>query len=223
MTGADETALRQRLLDALRRLDQRGLNRGSTGNLSHRLGDGMLITPTGMGADELSIDDLVWLGFGGTLRGRWQPSSEWHFHQALYRARPELQAVVHTHSPQATALACLRRELPPFHYMVAVAGSDRVRCAAYHLFGSAELSAAVLDAMQGAKACLLANHGLLSAGGSLEEAMKITFEIEALCGSYLAALAAGAPVLLDSDQMAAVMARFEGYGRSAALSAGTEP
>lgn len=215
----DDGALRQRLLAALRRLDARGLNRGSTGNLSHRLGDGLLITPTGMGADELAADDLIWLGFDGTRRGRWQPSSEWHFHRSLYQSRPELQVVVHTHSPQATALACLRRELPPFHYMVAVAGSDRVRCAAYHLFGTPELSAAVVEAMQGAKACLLANHGLLCAGHTLEEAMKITFEIESLCGSYLAALAAGQPVLLGADEMAAVKSRFERYGRSRAVGA----
>lgn len=218
MTRADvdEAALREQLLAALQRLDSRGLNRGSTGNLSHRHGNGMLITPTGIGADEASVDDLVWLGFDGELRGRWKPSSEWHFHQALYQARPELQAVVHTHASHATALACLRRDIPPFHYMVAVAGSDRVRCAPYHLFGTPELSAAVVEAMQGAKACLLANHGLLSAGGTLDEAMKITLEVESLSGSYLAALAIGDPVLLGADEMAAVLARFERYGRSAA-------
>ena len=124
-----ESDLRTAMLAALRRLDTAGLNRGSTGNLSHRCGEGLLITPTGMGADDIAPEDLVWLGFDGTRRGRLKPSSEWHFHQALYRARPELHAIVHTHATFATALACLRRELPAFHYMVAVAGGDSVRCA----------------------------------------------------------------------------------------------
>jgi L-fuculose-phosphate aldolase len=213
-TGTEQE-LRQHMLQALRRLDALGLNRGSTGNLSLRLGDGMLITPTGMGADDLGADDLVWLGFDGTLRGRWKPSSEWHFHQALYLDRPALQAVVHTHATHATALACLRRDLPAFHYMVAVAGGDSVRCAPYHLFGTEALSHAVVEAMQGRKACLLATHGLVSAGGSLAEAMKVMVEIESLCQTYLAALSAGTPVLLDGDEMAAVLERFRSYGQGA--------
>jgi L-fuculose-phosphate aldolase len=211
----DETGLRQALLAALRRLDAQGLNRGSTGNISHRWGEGMLITPTGMGADDLDVDDLVWLGWDGTLRGRWQPSSESPFHQALYQGRPDLQAVVHTHSTHATALACLRRDLPAFHYMVAVAGGDSVRCAPYHLFGTQALSQAVVQAMQDRKACLLATHGLVAAGATLREAMKVTIEIESLCDSYLRALAVGQPVLLSADEMRVVIERFRSYGQGA--------
>ena len=211
--GSDERALRDGLLAALRRLDERGLNRGSTGNLSLRHGNGMLITPTGMGADDLSADDLVWLGFDGSLKGRWKPSSEWHFHQALYLARPDLNAVAHTHATHATALACLRRDLPAFHYMVAVAGGDSVRCAPYHLFGTEALSHAVVQAMRDRKACLLATHGLVSAGGSLREAMKVMIEIESLCQTYLLALAAGEPALLDQAEMAEVIERFRSYGQ----------
>jgi L-fuculose-phosphate aldolase len=212
-TAPDEDTLRLQMLSALRRLDRQGLNRGSTGNLSLRWGQGMLITPTGMGADDLTADDLVWLGVDGQLRGRWKPSSEWHFHQALYQARPELHAVVHTHATHATALACLRRELPAFHYMVAVAGGDSVRCAPYHLFGTEALSAAVTEAMCDRKACLLATHGLVSAGATLQEAMKITIEIESLCDSYLKALAVGEPARLNAEEMAAVQAQFRGYGQ----------
>jgi L-fuculose-phosphate aldolase len=218
----DERELREQMIAALRRLDERGLNRGSTGNLSQRQGEGMLITPTGMGADDLLADDLVWLGFDGTLKGRWKPSSEWHFHRALYLARPELQAVVHTHATFATALSCLRRDLPAFHYMVAVAGGDSVRCAPYHLFGTEALSNAAVQAMHGRKACLLATHGLLSAGATLAEAMKITVEIESLCQTYLAALAAGPPVLLGADEMALVIDKFRGYGQGA-LPTGSDP
>jgi L-fuculose-phosphate aldolase len=208
-----ESDLRTAMLAALRQLDTAGLNRGSTGNLSHRCGEGMLITPTGMGADDIAPEDLVWLGFDGTRRGRLKPSSEWHFHQALYRTRPELHAIVHTHATFATALACLRRELPAFHYMVAVAGGDSVRCAPYRLFGTEALSDAVVEAMHERKACLLATHGIVSAGATLREAMKVMTEIESLCQTYLAALAVGEPALLSGAEMAAVIEKFRGYGQ----------
>jgi L-fuculose-phosphate aldolase len=211
-----EAALRAGLVAALQRLDALGLNRGSTGNLSHRCGDGMLITPTGMGADGLRPADLVWLGDDGTLRGDWQPSSESPFHAAIYRARPELQAVVHTHSPNAAALACLRRPLPAFHYMVAVAGGDDVPCVPYHLFGSEALSQAVAGAFATRDACLMANHGLVAGGATLAQAMKIALELESLCEVYLKALATGAePAILDAAQMAAVIERFRSYGKAA--------
>jgi L-fuculose-phosphate aldolase len=132
------------------------MNRGSTGNVSLRHDQGMLITPTGMGADDLQGEDMAWRGWDGTLRGQWQPSSEWHFHQAIYLARPDLDAIVHTHSVHAAALACLRRPLPSFHYMVAVAGGDDVPCVPYHLFGTVALSAAVASAFADRDACLMA-------------------------------------------------------------------
>jgi L-fuculose-phosphate aldolase len=217
MTGApgDEHDLRERIVAALRRLDTLGLNRGSTGNVSHRLGDGMLITPTGMGADELRACDLVWLGHDGTLRGDWQPSSEWHFHRAIYAARPDLNAVVHTHSVNATALACLERGLPAFHYMVAVAGGDSIPCTPYHTFGTEALSSAVAGALRDRQACLLAHHGIVTAGSSLAQAMKIAIEIEALCEIYLKALAVGQPIVLGDTQMAEVIDKFRAYGKTA--------
>lgn len=209
----NETDLRAAMLAALRQLDARGLNRGSTGNLSHRWRDGLLITPTGMAADDIAPEDLVWLGFDGTRLGRLKPSSEWHFHQAIYRSRPELQAVVHTHATHATALACLRRDLPAFHYMVAVAGGDGVRCAPYRLFGTEALSDAVVEAMRGRKACLLATHGIVTAGTTLREAMKVMTEVESLCQTYLAALAVGEPAVLSAAEMAEVIEKFRHYGQ----------
>ena len=214
MSKLDDTT-RQAAVAAIRRLDALGMNRGSTGNLSLRSGAGMWITPTGMGADELRPQDLVWLGWDGTLRGDWRPSSEWHFHQAIYAARPDLQAIVHAHSVHATALACLRRPLPAFHYMVAVAGGDSVRCVPYHLFGTEALSLAVAQAMLDRDACLLANHGLVAAGTTLQRAMKVAQEIESLCETYLRALAVGEPVLLSADEMSAVIERFRRYGKAA--------
>jgi L-fuculose-phosphate aldolase len=213
----DEAALRDAAVLAIRKLDALGMNRGSTGNLSVRWGmdqqDGMLITPTGMGADDLRAQDMVWVGFDGSKRGDWQPSSEWHFHQAIYLARPDLQAVVHTHSTYAAALACLRRELPPFHYMIAVAGGDSVPCVPYHLFGTEALSQAVAGAMVNRDACLLANHGLIAAGASLNKAMKVVQGIESLC--QVQALSVGEPAVLSKEDMQQVIDKFRSYGQTA--------
>lgn len=214
-----EGALRASLVAAVQRLDSLGLNRGSTGNLSHRWAhagrDGMLITPTGMGADGLQPQDLVWVGWNGEIEGSWQPSSEWHFHRATYTARPDLQAVVHTHATHATALACLDRPLPAFHYMVAVAGGDSVPLVPYATFGSEELSRGVAAVLQDRDACLLAHHGLVSAGPTLAGAMKVMLEVESLCEVYLKALAVSEPALLSQAQMAEVIEKFRGYGQSA--------
>jgi L-fuculose-phosphate aldolase len=217
--STDETLVREQAVAAVRRLDALGMNRGSTGNLSHRWAHagqpGMLITPTGMGADDLQPADLVWMGADGAVDGAWQPSSEWHFHQAVYRARPDLHAIVHTHSTHAAALACLRRGLPAFHYMVAVAGGDSVPLTPYFTFGTEALSAAVALAMRDRDACLMSNHGLVAAGATLARAMKVAQEIESLCEVYLKALAVGEPALLDASEMAEVLRKFGSYGRSA--------
>ena len=211
----NEDQARAAMVEAVRRLDALGMNRGSTGNLSLRWGEGMLITPTGMGADDLRPQDLVWLGWDGTQRGEWAPSSEWAFHRAAYRARPDRDALVHTHSVNATALACLDRALPAFHYMVAVAGGHDVPCVPYHLFGSGALADAVGQALGARDACLLAHHGLVAIGGTLAQAMKVAQEVEALCEVYLRARAAGEPTLLSPVQMDEVIARFARYGRAA--------
>jgi L-fuculose-phosphate aldolase len=169
-----------------------------------------------MTAAELSLDTLVWVDDAGQAHGPWKPSSEWHFHRAIYRQRPDLCAVLHSHSVHATALATLRRRLPPFHYMVAVAGGDDVPCTRYHLFGTEALSDAVAQAFVQRKACLMANHGLVAGGAHMAEALKVLREIEALCEIYLKALAVAEPVCLSQEEMAAVIARFRHYGQPAA-------
>jgi L-fuculose-phosphate aldolase len=156
----------------------------------------------------------VWLGFDGTAQGEWMPSSEWHFHQAVLQRRGDVQAVVHTHSVHATALACLQRELPSFHYMVAVAGADTVPCLPYHVFGSEALSLEVARALSDRNACLMAHHGLVAAGATLAQAMKIAIEIESLCEVYLKALAVAEPTRLSAAQMAEVLEQFSRYGRA---------
>ncbi|WP_119352575.1 class II aldolase/adducin family protein [Azohydromonas sediminis] len=210
---------RAAVVETVRRLDALGLNRGSTGNVSVRAqrdgASGCWITPTGMGAEGLAADDLVWLGDDGRVDGRWQPSSEAPFHRAVYAARADLHAVVHVHSVHATALACLRRPLPAFHYMIAVAGGCDVPCVPYHLFGTEALSQAVAQAFADRHACLLANHGLVAGGTSLAHALKVALEVESLCEAYLKALAVGEPAILGADEMAAVIERFKSYGRAA--------
>lgn len=210
----NETELRSKLVRTAKKLDAQGLNRGSSGNLSVRYGEGMLITPSGMGAEGLTEDDIVFVHMDDTTRGRWQPSSEWLFHRDIYAQRGDTGAVVHTHSVAATALACLRKDIPPFHYMIALMGGDNIRCAKYATFGTQELSDHALFALRGRKACLLANHGMIAAGADIAEALRITVEVETLSEMYLSALQAGEPVLLTADEFLAAQHRFASYGKS---------
>lgn len=204
------------LIATMQLLDSIGFNRGSAGNGSVRAAaGGFWITPTGMTAAELALDRLVWVDAQGQAHGPWRPSSEWHFHGAIYERRQDLGAVLHSHSVHATALATLRRGLPPFHYMVAIAGGDNVPCTPYHLFGTQALSAAVADAFAQRTACLMANHGLVAGGRDMAQALKVLQEIETLCEVYLQALAIAEPVLLSSEEMAAVIEKFKGYGQPA--------
>ena len=185
------------------------INHGSSGNGSVRTPGGMRITPSGRAYSELGEQDLVFVDDLGSFAGR--PSSEWHLHHAVYAARPDVHAILHLHSPAATALSTLRRDLPPFHYMVAIAGGDRVRCAPYALFGTPELARVTLSALESRGAVLLANHGLLTCAATPDRALEIAIEIETLCDSYLRACAIGEPLLLDPDEMKAVHLRFVVY------------
>jgi len=206
---------RETVVQAVRQLDALGLNRGSTGNASVRSAAGMWITPSGASAADLTVGDLVHVAVGHQVQGRWQPSSEWQFHQAIYAGRSDVNAVVHTHSTYATALACHSRALPPFHYMVAVAGVDAVPCVPYHTFGSEALSLAVVEGLQQGNACLIAHHGLVTCGRTMAQAMRVAIEIESLCQTYLAALVLGEPAHLSGDEMARVIEKFKTYGRKA--------
>ena len=207
-------SLREQIIDACHQLEHSGLNRGTAGNISCREDAHFLITPSGMPVNLMRPDRLVQMQFDGTVTGTGRPSSEWHFHRDILQQRPEIHAVVHTHSPAATALACLREDLPAFHYMIAIAGGDSIRCAPYALFGTEKLSRHALAALRERKACLLANHGLIAIGRDLDEAMTIAIEIESLCAQYLLARQCGTPVLLSGDQMQEVIERFRSYGRN---------
>ena len=204
---------RRALIATALALQPAGLNRGTAGNVSARRGEGFVITPTGMPYGALEADDIPWMTLDGSSQGRRKPSSEWRLHRDLYAARPEIGAVLHAHSPFAVSLSCLRRDIPPFHYMIARFGGDNIRCADYALFGSEALSAAALAAMTQRKGCLLANHGLLVAGRDLDEALALAIELEDLCEQYWRASQLGQPVLLGEADMAAVLEKFAGYGQ----------
>jgi L-fuculose-phosphate aldolase len=185
---------------------------GTAGNVSLRAGDGFLVTPSGLPCEELRTRDLVEVTLAGSAYGRWQASTEWRIHRDLYRARPDVGAVVHTHSTFATALACLRRPVPAFHYMIAKTGGPELRCARYATYGTEALSLAALAALDGRRACLLANHGLVAVGRDLRQARQLAAEVEALCTQYFVARSLGAPVLLPPREMAAVARKFASYG-----------
>lgn len=205
--------LRLDLIATARAMQPAGLNRGTAGNVSVRSGAGFYITPTGMPYATLQADDIPLMALDGSHQGSRKPSSEWCFHRDLYASRPEVGAVLHAHSPFAVSLACLRYDIPAFHYMIARFGGDSIRCADYAIFGSPELSTAALAAMHERKACLLANHGLLVAGRDLAEAMTLAIELEELCEQYWRACQLGQPVILSPDEMTAVLAKFTGYGQ----------
>lgn len=211
--------MRQAVVETSRRLLSAGLNSGSAGNVSVRLGDIFLISPSGVHPERVEAGGVVELRCDGSHAGRYVPSSEWPFHLALYAQRPELGAIVHTHSPFATTLACQRREIPPFHYTVARFGGDNLRCAGYAAFGSQQLSATVCEAMRDRQACLMANHGAVVAGRDLDEALDLAFELELLCQLYWRALQGGAPVLLSVGEMDEVRERYRSYGRQPAVPA----
>jgi L-fuculose-phosphate aldolase len=207
--------IRAALIAAAQLLDGLGFMPSKSGNLSVRTKRGFLITPSGLPYAETAPADLVECAPDGTvLKGKRQPSSEWRLHAAAYAARPEAQAVVHTHSPMATALSCARLGLPAFHYMIVMGGGEDIRCSAYATFGTQELAAAGVAALEGRKAALLANHGVLALGKTLAGAVAVAREVENLARQYLALRGAGiAPVLLTESELAAVVAQFGGYGR----------
>lgn len=202
------------IVEAALRLDAAGMMPSKSGNLSVRTGDAFLVTPAGLPYATLAPEDMVELDAeGATVAGVRRPSSEWRLHAAIYAARPEIGAVVHTHSPRATALSCARRGIPPFHYMVLMAGGE-VRCAAHATFGTEGLAIACVAALGGRRAALLANHGVVATGATLAAAVTLAFEIENLAGQYLDLLAAGLePVLLNEGEIAEAAAQFAAYGR----------
>ncbi|MDR1424592.1 MAG: class II aldolase/adducin family protein [Azoarcus sp.] len=219
MNDAPSAPLATALRAVYREMAARGLNVGASGNVSVRCGDGFLITPSGLPPERCAAADMVALTMAGERvaadadADSLAPSSEWRIHRDIYENTPEAGAVIHAHSPFATALACQRRDIPPFHYMIARFGGDSVRCAAYATFGTAALSTNALAALVRRNACLLANHGMIACGRDLEHALAQAIELETLCEQYWRTCQMGSPVLLSADEMGEVLERFRTYGR----------
>ena len=207
--------MRQKVIDTALKMNALGINQGKSGNVSVRSNEGFLITPTGLAYERTTAEDIVFMRTDGSCDGARLPSSEWRFHRDIYARRPETNAIVHTHSLHATTLACLGRGIPAFHYMVAVAGGRDIRCAPYATFGTQQLSDHALVALQDRKACLLAQHGMIATGASLEKALALAVEVETLAHIYVQALQIGEPAILPDDEMDRVLEKFKTYGQPA--------
>ena len=220
-----EIELRRGIIQAACRMNAIGLNQGTSGNISARFEDRMLITPSGVPYDALEPGDIASLPIDaeyGAWDGPLRPSSEWRFHLDITRARPEVGAIVHAHSTFATTLACCRKEIPACHYMIAASGGPVIRCADYATYGTKELSIAALKALEGRSCCLLANHGMIATGPDLGKAMWLAIELETIAKQYYFALALGGPVLLPDEEIANVLDRFKDYGPRAKQELGVE-
>ena len=213
----NEGELRAAIVATALTMNDAGINRGKSGNVSARLRrdgfDGFLVTPSALPYAQTTPADIAYVSLAGDASGPRPPSSEWRFHRDIYAQRADAHAVVHAHAPFATSLACLHRGIPAFHYMVAVAGGSDIRCAPYATFGTQALSDNVIGALAGRTACLMANHGLIAVGRSLDAALSLAVEVETLAEMYWRALQVGEPVLLPEDEMQVVLAKFSAYGK----------
>lgn len=207
--------LRHKVIETCLTMNEQGINQGTSGNVSVRTAAGFLITASGIAYARMKPEHVVEMDLDGGYRGDYLPSTEWRMHLDIFKARAEAQAIVHTHSVFATALACLRKDIPAFHYMIGVTGGASLRVSDYAEFGTQALSDTMLKALEGRSACLLANHGQIAFGPNPDKALWLAGEIETLCRQYWAASLAGTPVILDDGQMKTVLARFKTYGKQA--------
>jgi len=209
---AEEKAARQSVIDACLKMNADGINQGTSGNISVRWQGGFLITPSGAAYESLRPSHIVFIDRYGLVEGNKRPSTEWRFHKDIYRARNDINAVVHTHSTHATAIAMTGEGIPAVHYMIAAAGGPTIRCAEYATFGTEELSINALKALEGRDACLLANHGVIACGPVLKRALWLAGEIESLAAQYILAKSFGEPVVLSDEEIAVNVEKFKNYG-----------
>jgi L-fuculose-phosphate aldolase len=204
--------LRQSIVEACREMNRSGLNQGTSGNISLRWGDGLLITPTSLPYDQMTPGDIVHLTMDGLATGDHQPSSEWRFHRDIMRAKPEVNAIVHAHPVYSTIIAIMGMEIPPLHYMIAAAGGHTIPCAPYATFGTEELSKHAVAALTDRSACLLEHHGLIATGPTLDKAMWLAIEVETLARQFHGCLQVGGPRLLPVEEIERVRLRMRDYG-----------
>ncbi|MEI9924739.1 MAG: class II aldolase/adducin family protein [Bradyrhizobium sp.] len=214
MPATDDRAKRQSIIDACLRMNSLGINQGTSGNISLRHEDGLLITPTGTPYETMQPEQIVFMQLDGSVETNQRPSSEWRFHRDILKARPDVNAVVHAHPPYSTILAIMSMAIPAVHYMIACAGGDTIRCAPYATFGTEELSHHAVAALEDRWACLLAHHGMIAIGSSLDKAMWLAVEVETLARQYHGCLQIGTPPLLPRAEIENVRGRMAGYGHA---------
>ncbi len=209
-----ELDIRKEIIETCLKMEELGINQGTSGNISHRFGDGILITPSGVSYDLLRPKDIVFVPFSSKndYEGEFAPSSELDFHFDLLKEKPEINCVLHNHSTYATSMAICRMDIPSHHYMVGVGGGKKIPCAKYATFGTQELSQNIIKALVGYNACLLANHGVITTAKTLKKALWIAIEVENLAKQYIMAKQIGKPVLLDSEEMDIILEKFKSYG-----------
>ncbi|NIA70693.1 class II aldolase [Pelagibius litoralis] len=213
MAALKHLTLRKAIIAACLKMNELGINQGTSGNISARIKGGFLITPSGIPYEKMKPEQIVEMDLGGGYFGNFLPSSEWRMHYDIYLNKPEGGAVVHTHAVYCTALACLHERIPAFHYMIGVAGGTNIRCADYATFGTQELSGYMLKALQDRSACLLANHGMICFAKDLDKTLWLAGEVETLAQQYWTARQMGKPTILSKREMATVLARFKSYGK----------
>lgn len=211
-----EAEKRQKIVETVALFESINLNHGSSGNISIRHGERILITPAGARASNLTPQRIVALDLDGNVLDDLAavPSTEWRIHTELYRDRPEIGAVVHSHADNCVALSCLQKPIPPFHYMIASFGGNLIPCARYEPFGSDALAFAVVEAIRGHMGCLMASHGMIALGRDLQHACDLTVKLETLARQYILASQVGAPVLLTAEELAEVHRRYPYYGQA---------
>jgi len=212
MPITNEREKRQSIIDACRSMNALGINQGTSGNISLRHDAGLLITPTSVPYETMQPEQIVFMAMDGSFDPAQRPSSEWRFHLDILKARPEVNAVVHAHPAYSTILAIMGLEIPPIHYMIAVAGGDNIRVAPYATFGTQELSEHAVRALEDRLACLLEHHGMIAVGPSLPKAMWLAVEVETLARQYHGCLQIGTPRLLSKAEIKNVLGRIAGYG-----------
>ncbi|QWK80506.1 class II aldolase/adducin family protein [Ochrobactrum sp. BTU1] len=210
---SDELALRNEIVDACRGMNRLGINKGTSGNISVRHGEGFLISPTGIPYEKLAPEHVVSMRWDASYEGDVLPSSEWRFHRDILKAREDLKAIVHTHSTYATAVSNMKRDIPAIHYMIASAGGSSIRCAPYEIFGSQDLADRVIEALEGRRACLMAHHGVVAAHVSISRALSLAVTVEELAQQFLLCLPFGEPPVLTEVEIASVLEKFKTYGQ----------
>ena len=208
-----QTELRREMIATCLDMNRLGINQGTAGNLSQRVSGGFLITPSGMSYEALAPEDMVFMKLDGSVSsGQRTPSSEWRFHRDILSTRHDANQILHTHAMFSTTLACLGRDIPAFHYMIAMAGGDSIRCSPYATFGTQELSDHAIKALQDRRACLLGNHGMIVLGVDLKKTLALAVEVETLAAQYWRALQIGKPNILNAEEMVRVIEKFKSYG-----------